>query len=117
MAKISTTSLSVVVAGDGVSESYTPPGTPITNAAAPAGGPLNVTLSTGDNTLTVPTGAVAALVVPPTTSTVTKKIKGAAGDTGVTIASATPMLLPLGTGTASFILNASAGETIAVHWL
>lgn len=116
MAKISTTTLAVVVSGDGVSESYTPPGAPITNANAPAGGPLNVALTTGDNTLAVPAGAVAVLLVPPTSSTVVKKLK-VPGDAGTPFGRAAPSLLGLDVGTSTLTINASAGETIAVHWL
>ena len=52
---------------------------PIINAAAPAGGPLNVALSSGDNTLAVPQGAQGFVFVPPSSSVVAKKLKGVAG--------------------------------------
>lgn len=117
MAKKSSLSMTVTVAGDGVNTTYNPVGTPIVNLAAPAGGPLSVALTTGDNTLAVPAGAVALLVVPDPASVVVKKLKGVGGDTGFTIAPASPSLLGLPSSAVSVLLNASAGETITIEWL
>lgn len=117
MAKKSVITLSVQVTGDGVNTTYTPVGMPLINVAAPAGGPIAVALTLGDNTLTVPAGAVAVLLVPPTNSVVVKTLKGVGGDTGVIIAPAAPTMLGLPSGATSILLNASAGETISVEWL
>lgn len=117
MAKKSTVTLVVTVTGDGVNTTYNPVGTPIINLAAPAGGPLSVALSSGDNVLTPPAGAMGLLIVPPTNSVVVKKLKGVGGDTGVTIAPAAPMLLSLPSGGGAVTLNAGAGETIVIEWL
>lgn len=115
MAKTSTTTIGVSVVGDSVNETFTPGA--IVNIAAPAGGPISVTLTTGDNTLTVPTGTVAMMVVPPNTSTVSKKLKGVGGDTGFALAPAAISVLSLPAGTSTVLINAASGETVSVHWL
>ena len=117
MAKICTTSLSVTVTGDGVSESFTPATSPVVNTAAPAGGPVDVSLSSGDNTITVPTGTKGFLIVPPSASAVAKKLKGAGGDTGFGLAPALPSAIMVPTGTATIIINAASAETVSIHWL
>ena len=118
MAKQSTVTLVVAIQGDGINTSYTPPGAPIVNLTAPAGGPITVSLAIGDNTLTVPPGSLGLLIVPPATSTVTKILKGVALDTGFTISPSRitgPIGLPVGAMTV--LLNASAIEVITVQWL
>lgn len=117
MAKTATTSISVLVTGDGVNESYIPPTAPLTNAAAPAGGPLSVALSSGDNTLTVPPGAQGFIFVPPSSSIVVKKLKGVGGDTGFTLNAALPSVVSLPSGTATVLINAASSETVSIHWI
>lgn len=80
----------------------------ITSAAA-VDHQLTVNLASGDNTITVPTGAKACIVIPPTgNTTVVIKLKGAAGDTGFTMAKSMPACLSFDTAPASFVINASA---------
>ena len=117
MAKTSTTSISVAVTGDGVVESFTPATAPIVNAAAPAGGPLNVALSTGDNTLAVPPGAQGLVFVPPSSSVVAKKLKGIAGDTGFLLSPTLPSAIMVPAGTATVLINAASAETVLIHWV
>jgi hypothetical protein len=117
MAKTSTTTVTMSVTGDGVSLSYTPLGAPIVNAAAPAGGPVAIALAAGDNTITVPPGAVGFILVPPAASVVVKRLKGIAADTGFTLAPATPSVIALPTAAASVLLNASATETVSIQWI
>jgi len=118
MAKQSVVTLLVTIQGDGINTSYTPPGAPVINANAPAGGPVTVTLAAGDNTLVVPPNTRGVIIVPPAASTVVKKLKGAAPDVGLTIS---PSLLtgPIGltAGTTTLLLNAASGEDITVQWL
>lgn len=116
MAKTSTITLVPAIGGDGVSFTYAVPGS-LTNAAAPMGGAIPTALTTGDNTIAVPTGAMWLLISPPTTSTVAKKIKGAAGDTGVLIGPAIVSLIAIASGQTSIILNAASGETVTLLWL
>lgn len=56
---------------------------------------LSVALTTGDNTLSVPSGAVACLIVPPTNNAVVLKVRTSlnSGDAG----------LPLNTGALPFV--------------
>jgi hypothetical protein len=116
MAKLSTVTLSATVQGDGVSTTFTPPTSPIQNQAAPTSGPQSVTLSAGNNTIAVPSGATGVLICPPTGSTNNKTFKGVNGDTGVAMAQAAPSYFALGSGVASFVINAAAIETLNLHF-
>jgi len=74
-----------------------------------------VSLASGDNTITVPTGATVMLFIPPTSNAETIKIKGAAGDTGFTISPTKPTVFTYAAG--AIILNASG--TVAgceINW-
>jgi hypothetical protein len=101
------------------------------SAGEPAGereiGPLTITgatvigetfsapLSSGDNTFAVPSGAVAALIVPPANSTVAVKVRTSlnASDAGLPInAGNLPMVYPFpATAPTSLIVNAASGTT------
>jgi hypothetical protein len=116
MAKQSVLSLCVQVTGDGVkTETYTPPQSPIINNAAPGGVPVSVALSSGNNTVNVPTGAAYALVVPPMTSTNVKVVKGVNGDTGFTFSNGF-VLVPVAT-VSTFVLNSTAEEAVDISFL
>ena len=115
MAKSSTCTVVISVVGDSVNEAYTPAA--LTNVAAPAGGPISIALASGDNTITVPPGAIAMLILPPAASTFAKKLKGIGGDTGFQISTTALSLLSLPTGAATVLLNSAGIETISVHWL
>lgn len=71
-------------------------------------------LSSGDNTYTVPTGATMLVIIPATNNTTALKIKGNAGDTGVTISPSKPTILGLNTGTV--ILNAGGALSGVSRW-
>ncbi len=80
-------------------------------SAAAVGQTTEVVLAGGDNTIAVPVGSSAALILPPAANAQALKLKGAAGDTGVSLAPGEPTLLAFPTpAQASFILNA-AGQT------
>lgn len=66
---------------------------------------LPTSLSSGDNTLSVPSGTKLIVLTPPTTNAATLKLKGAGGDTGVTIRPAESNPFPWSAGTV--IINAS----------
>lgn len=117
MAKTATTSISVLVTGDGVNESFIPPTAPLVNAAAPAGGPLSVALASGDNTLTVPPGAQGFIFVPPSSSVVAKKLKGIGGDTGFSLSPTNPSVIMLVAGASTVLINAGSAETVSIHWI
>lgn len=72
-----------------------------------------VTLASGDNTVTVPTGGTTptcCTIVKPSTNAVVVKLKGAGGDTGVILHLTDPDCISLGSSVTSFILN--AGSTL-----
>lgn len=75
---------------------------------------ITQTLSTGDNTITWPSGATVCIIAPDPGETETLTLKGAGGDTGVTIASTQPVILTKGSA-GSFIVTAG-GNTSAVEF-
>lgn len=83
----------------------------ITSAAA-VGELLQQALTTGANTITVPTGSVAVIITPPSGSVVVLTLKGVTGDTGVIIAPSGlvsfPAVIPLGAAQTTIVVNASA---------
>lgn len=114
MAKTSTVTLQATVSGDGVTNTYVPPGTAITNSSAPDGGPHLVAVTLGANTLTPPTGAAGVIIVPGSVGAIT--LKGVGGDTGVLLTAARPTFLSLASGQGAFVLAASAADSIQVQW-
>lgn len=69
-----------------------------------------VGLSSGANTVTVPTGTTLVIIVPPTSNTETITIKGVSGDSGVQISKTAPSIFAWQTGS-TFVLT--AGGAIA----
>jgi len=89
---------------------------PITaTGAAEVGETLEVNLSSGDNTIAVPVGAIAVVVVLPSTTAVVKlRTNVDSGDAGLEVSpqSAMPWLtVPLVSGATSVILNSSTSVT------
>jgi hypothetical protein len=84
-----------------------------------------VTLAAGANTITVPSGATECIIIPftnsgSTTNTAysgTLTLKGASGDTGVTISSSNVTVIPWDTAPSTFVLTASAVGTISIRFL
>lgn len=81
---------------------------PITGAV---GEILDVALSTGNNTITVPAGATWLLIVPPSGNAIQLTLKGVSGDTGFALDLTRATLLPLTAGTTSVILSAAGNVT------
>ncbi len=71
-------------------------------------------LSSGDNTLDVPSGALSAIIIPPTGNVIVLTLKGNAADVGIVISPVNPTVLSL--TDATFILNVSAGVTLVIAW-
>lgn len=112
MAKSATVTLSVAYSGDGIGSGNTY-STSQSNAAAPSGGPQLLALTSGNNTVTFPTGcAVGALVVPPSASTNAKWLVSSAS--GPTF-NKQPAFVPY--GSASFVIYATAAENVDVFFL
>lgn len=66
------------------------------------------TLSSGANTISVPSGSTSAIIVPPSGNTVGITLKGVTGDTGVALYPSTPALIPIASGVSSFVLTAAS---------
>lgn len=109
--------MSVTLNGDGVTTTYVPAAFPWSNATAPEGIPISVALSSGNNSLVVPSGTLAMLIEPPAASVVAKVLKGITGDTGFAISPNVPSFISLPASTTTVILNAASGETVNISWL
>lgn len=68
---------------------------------------LSISLASGDNTFTPPTGVNAVMIIPPPANVTVIKLKGAAGDTGIVLNPSKPSFIGLG-GAANIIINAAA---------
>lgn len=119
MAKTSTLGITVSVVGDGLNETLgqAPNLLQIVNAACPGALPQNVALASGLNTIAVPPGAVAMLLIPPSNSIVSKVLKGVTGDTGFSMNPALPGLYPFVAGATSVLITAGSAETVQIGWV
>lgn len=70
-----------------------------------------VELASGNNTITVPSGAIAVTIIPPVANTKVLTIKGVNGDTGISIHLVDPCSLSLN-NVSSFVLNSSGIVTV-----
>lgn len=92
----------------------------IQNSAAP--GDVDImTLSSGSNTITLPTGGTtikAATIVPPDANTATLTIKGVTGDTGVAISKTEPTTIAFDSPPpTNFVITTSAIVTgLRIIW-
>lgn len=114
MATTVETQITVTSSGDGIESEWNP--TAQSNSYGAAGGPVRTTLAAGDNYIAVPTGAAGVVLYPPPTSGVTKRLKAHAGETGFAIRTGEPACVPLPTGVATMMVNASAVEVVYLHW-
>lgn len=78
------------------------------NAASPAQ-QTYTNLSSGANTITVPTGATACTIIPPAGNTTSITLKGVTGDTGFRLHNTDPTSLALYSTVTDFCLTAAAG--------
>jgi hypothetical protein len=114
MAKTAVPAISVQCTGDGIS-AFTIAVSPAQNATSPANHQLVAVIS-GNVTVTPPSGTLYALIVPPSGSTVTKTLKGVAGDTGVPLSLTNPSLISLAVSPGTFVLTGSATESLDVYF-
>ena len=79
---------------------------------------LDVTLSSGDNSFTIPTGAVGVVFIPPATNTATVKYRtsGNSADGGLPISGIQPFVHVFNGSPSSVILNASASTGACELW-
>lgn len=117
MAKTSKASIGITVTGDGVTDAYVPPGNPFSNVAAPSGGTTRQALTTGNDTVLVPTGAIGVLIAPPDATLVTLNLAPIAADQGLELRMSYPALYYFPAGTASFVLVSGAVGSVDLHWL
>lgn len=114
MAKTNTTQITITSSGDGATSEWKP--TAMTNNTGPAGGSVQMTLSVGDNTLSVPTGAMGMGIRQIPSSATVLRLKHYAGETGFALRTGQPAFITLPTGTSSVLVNSSAIEVLDVHW-
>lgn len=76
-----------------------------------------VTLASGNNTITVPSGATGVTIKPPDDNEETITFKGVNGDTGVALHLTDATSIGLKSSVTSFVLNASATiEDVRLIW-
>jgi hypothetical protein len=83
-----------------------------------------ITLNSGANTITPPTGATVAVIFganatqpqPNPLNTATLLLKGVTGDTGISLSSTYPTVLTFGTLPATFVITASAGSSCEIFY-
>jgi hypothetical protein len=68
-------------------------------------------LTTGNNTITVPTGSKAVTIIPPSTNTQSITLKGVDADTGIALSLIDPSSISL-SGVSSFVLNVGGAVTV-----
>jgi len=81
-------------------------------SCAPSGG--DTLLSSGANTLTVPSGSDIVLIVPAPNNTTSITVKGVAGDTGVAAVTNFPIVLTLASG--NIVLTVGADVRVQLLW-
>src|ERR1700722_15334153 len=108
--------LAATVSGAGVTESYVPPQSPVTNPSSIGAGPTPIALAAStENAVAVPAGALYALIVPPTTSANAKTLKGTSGDTG--FAFTADLALISVRSVSSFVIESTSAETVGILWI
>lgn len=85
-----------------------------TNASSP-GQTENKALSTGNNTITPPTGAVGVTIILPSGNTVLLTLKGVNGDTGIVLHLTHPTSIGLN-GVGTFVISAASAITVRLVW-
>jgi hypothetical protein len=114
MATTVDTQITVTSSGDGIDSEWKP--TAMANPVGAAGGPVRTTLASGDNSLSVPTGARGFVLAPPAVSNAILRLKHYSGETGFALRPGEPSAIPIPSGTTSVMVNASAVTVAYVHW-
>lgn len=87
----------------------------IDNAASPGEIEL-ISLLTGANTITPPTGATGVTIIPDNTNTIAITLKGVTGDTGLPLALTSPTSIGLASASNTFVLTAASAVTVRLIW-
>lgn len=82
----------------------------VQNPVAPMQSDLT-SLSSGNNTITVPSGSTGVTIIPPSNNSTSMILKGVAGDTGINLALTSPTSIGLATGVASFVITTGGAIT------
>ena len=108
MATTSTRSVEVSYSGD-VTAAHKPP--VVANGSA-SGTVELLTLASGANTITPPTGGAAVptgcVIIPPAANTTSLTLKGVTGDTGIRLHNTDPTVLALHSSVTTFVLTTGA---------
>ena len=113
MAVTSTRTINITMTGDVVAQVA-----PAAASNATAPGKIDiVTLASGANTITPPTGAVGCTVLPPSGNTTSIIFKGVTGDTGLRMHNTDPFSITLNAASDTFVLTAGAQITsVRFYW-
>ena len=98
--------------GTGVSSSNT-------NSNAPAAGEAYLSLASGANTVTFPTGFTlnGVDIIPPSGNTTALTLKGIAGDTGIRLHNTVTTRVAIDSSVLSIVLNAASAMTVRLaYW-
>lgn len=82
MAKTVTTTVTIQTSGDGVTATSQ---LQVENANGVGAGPFQMSLASGFQNVAIPSNAVGWSLIPPSTSAISKILKGVTGDTGHTL--------------------------------
>ena len=107
MATTSNVTIQVSMSGDVVAQA-----SPAAAANTSAPGELRtITLANGFNTITPPTGATGAVLIPPSANATSITFKGVTGDTGLRLHNTNPTFVTLNAATDTFGLTTGAQIT------
>lgn len=113
MSKASTIDLIIQVIGDGLNPLTIAPSF-VSNTTSPATHSI-VPLINGNTTITPPSNAQVALLIPITGAVAAKTFKGSTTDTGYALSTNQPSLLALGT-TGAFYIASTTSENLDVYF-
>lgn len=117
MAKQTLLSIGVTISGDGTTTTYVPPASPLTNNAAPSGGPIRQALAAGTNTLIPPATATGLLIVPDKAGIVAMTLQGAAADIGIILSRNRPTFIAFEAPGANILINAAPATVVDIFWI
>lgn len=113
MSKTATPTITVTLQGDGVISLISPSLDPNTSSPYEV---LTVTLTDGPTTITPPSSAKYAMIVPPVNGANTKTLKGVSGDTGIPLSLSNPSFISLASSPSSFVITANGSEVIQIYF-
>jgi len=113
MAKSFTGSANLTITGDGILANILV--VPAPNVASPYQH-ITGALINGSVTFTPPAATLVVVLVPPTTSVITKTLKGDSGDTGVPLSKTQPSIFSVAVTPGTFVITASGSENIDVYY-